>query len=119
MYITRIEGDRLLISIEESVEDAIAGLHPYIQNSQERFISAAWRSSGEQEVTEPPKVTKQRRQNKRKQDQCIRTNNIKTNIDSTKNDPNCGMCEANDEIITDIISEFPKLLHKEYKRKYE
>ena len=29
------------------------------------------------------------------------------------------MCEANDETITDIISEFPKLLHKEYKRKHE
>ena len=29
------------------------------------------------------------------------------------------MCEANDETITDIVSEFPKLLHKEYKRKHE
>ena len=29
------------------------------------------------------------------------------------------MCEANDETITDIISEFPKLLQKEYRRKHE
>ena len=40
------EGGRGLISIEECVEDAIAALQHYVQNSQERLISAAWRSSG-------------------------------------------------------------------------
>ena len=61
-YIKRKEGGSGLINIEECVEDAIPGLHHYVQNSQERLISAAWRSSGEQEVTKPPKITKQRRQ---------------------------------------------------------
>ena len=35
LYIKRKEGGRGLISIEECVEDAIAGLHQYIQNNQE------------------------------------------------------------------------------------
>ena len=35
LYIKRKEGGRGLISIEECVEDAIAGLHHYIQNNQE------------------------------------------------------------------------------------
>ena len=48
LYIKRKEGDRSLISIEECVEDAIAGLQHYDKNSQERLISAVWRSSGEQ-----------------------------------------------------------------------
>ena len=68
LYIKRKEGGREFISIGECVEDAIAELHHYVQNSQERLISVAWRSSGEQEVTDPPKITKQRRQTKRKQD---------------------------------------------------
>ena len=35
LYIKRKEGGRGLISIEECVEDATAGLHHYIQNNQE------------------------------------------------------------------------------------
>ena len=53
------------------------------------------------------------------QDQCIRTNNIKTKIDGTRNDPKCWMYKANDEIITHIISECPKLLQNEYKRRHD
>ena len=68
LCIKRKEGGRGLSNTDECVEDTIAGLHHYVQNSQERFIFAAWRSLGEQQVTEPPKVTKQRRQTKRKQD---------------------------------------------------
>ena len=45
LYIKK-KGGRGLISIEECVEDAIAALQHYVQNSQERLISAAWRSSG-------------------------------------------------------------------------
>ena len=47
------EGVRERTSIGEYVEETIVGFHQYIQNSQERHISAASRSSGEQEVTEP------------------------------------------------------------------
>ena len=68
LYIKKKEGGRGLINIDEGVEDTIAGLHHYVQNSQERLIFAAWRSLGEQQVIESPKVTKQRRQTKRKQD---------------------------------------------------
>ena len=133
LHIKRKKGGRRLISMEACVEDTIAGLHRYVQNSQEKLLSAAWRSSGEREVAEPPKITKQRQQIKRKQDlknkilhdqfirdtdgiadvkswnwqwndnlkrkteslitsaqdQCIRTNNIKTKIDGTRNDPKC------------------------------
>ena len=65
LHIKRKEGGRRLISIEEGVEDAIARTQHYAQNSQERLIFAAWRSSGEQEIKEPPKITKQKRQTKR------------------------------------------------------
>ena len=40
-YIKIKEGGRGLISIKECVEDATAGLHYYLQNSQERLIPAA------------------------------------------------------------------------------
>ena len=53
------------------------------------------------------------------QDQCIRTNNIKTKIDGTRNDPKCRMCKANDETISHIISECLKLLQKEHKRRHD
>ena len=53
------------------------------------------------------------------QGQCIKTNNIKTKIDGTRNDPKCWMCKANDETMTHIISERSKLLQKEYKRRHD
>ena len=31
------------------------------------------------------------------QDLCFRTNNIKTKIDDTRNDPKCRMCKSKDE----------------------
>ena len=46
LYTKRKEEGRGLINIEECVEDAIAELHHYVQNSQEKLISAARRSSG-------------------------------------------------------------------------
>ena len=52
------------------------------------------------------------------QDQCVRTNNIKTKIDGTKNDPKCRMSKTNDETVTHIISECLKLLQKEYKQRH-
>ena len=51
LYIKRKAEGRGLISIEECIKDLIAGFHHFIQNSQERLISATWRSSGEREVT--------------------------------------------------------------------
>ena len=54
-YIKRKEEGRGLISIEKCVEVARAGLHNYVQNTEESFISTAWGSSGEQEVAEPTK----------------------------------------------------------------
>ena len=65
LHIKIKEGSRGLISIKQCVENA---MDYYVQNSQERLISAAWRSSGEQEVIEHTKITKQRKQSRRKQD---------------------------------------------------
>ena len=62
LYIKRKEGGRGRCSGCSSM------LHHYVQNSQERLISATWRSLGEQVVTETPKITKQKRQTKIKQD---------------------------------------------------
>ena len=41
LYIKSKKGGRGLISIEECVENTITGLHHYVQDSQERLISAA------------------------------------------------------------------------------
>ena len=68
LHIKRKVGSRGLISIKQCIEDAIAGLHHYVQNSQERLISNTWTSSKKQKVTEPPKITKQRQQSKRNKD---------------------------------------------------
>ena len=53
------------------------------------------------------------------QDQCIRTNKTKTKIDGTRNDRKCRMCKVNNETMTCIISECPKLLQKEHKRQHD
>ena len=41
LYITRKEGGRGLISIEDYVELAVSGLEVYIHESEERLIQAA------------------------------------------------------------------------------
>ena len=41
------------------------------------------------------------------------------NIDGTRDDHKCRISEANDETITHIIFECPKLLQKEYKRLHD
>ena len=41
------------------------------------------------------------------------------NIDGTRDDHKCRISEANDETITQIIFECPKLLRKEYKRLHD
>ena len=43
LHIKRKEERRGVINIEECVEYEIVRLHHYVQNSQERYISAAWR----------------------------------------------------------------------------
>ena len=53
------------------------------------------------------------------QDQCIRTKNIKTKTDRTRNDHKCWICKANDETITHIITDYPKFLQKEYKQPHD
>ena len=53
------------------------------------------------------------------QDECIRTSNIKTTIDGPRNDPICRMCKANNETITHIISDCPKLIQNKYKRRHD
>ena len=61
LYIKRKGGGRGLISIEKCVDEAIAGLQYYAQNSQEKLISVACRSSGEQEIAESPKTASQKK----------------------------------------------------------
>ena len=53
------------------------------------------------------------------QEQSIRTNYIKYNIDKTAESPLCRMCGTRNETISHIVSEYDKLAQKEYKRRHD
>ena len=53
------------------------------------------------------------------QEQSIRTNNIKYNIDKTAESPLCIMCCTRNEAISHIVSECGKLVQKEYKQRHD
>ena len=53
------------------------------------------------------------------QEQSIRTNCIKYNIDKTVESPLCRMCGTRNETISHIVSECGKLAQKEYKRRHD
>ena len=53
------------------------------------------------------------------QEQAIRTNYVKHNIDKTAQSPLCRMCDKKSETITDIVKECEKLTQKEYKRRHD
>ena len=49
------------------------------------------------------------------QDQALRTNWIKSNIDKEDISSKCRMCGERDETIAHVVSECQKLAHREYK----
>ena len=53
------------------------------------------------------------------QEQSIRTNYIKYNIDKTTESPPCRMCGTRNESISHKVSECGKLAQKEYKRRHD
>ena len=53
------------------------------------------------------------------QDQALRTNVIKANIDKSRDDPKCRMCKEGDESVTHIISQCKKLAQTEYKIRHD
>ena len=53
------------------------------------------------------------------QEQALRTNYVKFNIDKTAESPLCRMCKSKGEFVGHIISECPKLAQKEYKRRHD
>ena len=53
------------------------------------------------------------------QEQSIRTNYIKYNIDKTAESSLCRMCGTRNETISHIVSESGKLALKEYKRRHD
>ena len=53
------------------------------------------------------------------QEQSIRTNYIKCNIDKTGKSPLCTMCGTRNKTISHIVSECGKLAQKEYKRRHD
>ena len=65
LYISRNEGGRGLISVEDTIETSKIGLERHVQESKERLLSAAKRS--EIEVKEKVKQYKDRRAKERKE----------------------------------------------------
>ena len=53
------------------------------------------------------------------QNNAIRTNYIKARIDKTQQNSRCRFCGEGDEMISHIISECSKLIHKEYKTRHD
>ena len=69
LYISRKEGGRGLLNVEDTVYLAIIGLLKYVGNvnSEERLLNAARQALGHVEETETEKEYKIRRKNERKQ----------------------------------------------------
>ena len=53
------------------------------------------------------------------QDRAIRTNYVTATIDRSQEDPKCRMCKQNNETISHIVSGYPKLAQKEYKKRHD
>ena len=53
------------------------------------------------------------------QEQSIRTNVTKGKIDKSQEQPQCRMCTRANEIMIHIVSECPKLVQREYKRRHD
>ena len=49
------------------------------------------------------------------QEQAIRTDNIKANIDKTQENSKCRMCEKAEESVSHVLLECGKSAHNEYK----
>ena len=67
LHISRKEGRRGLLNVEDTVHLAIIGLLKYVGNSEERLLNAARQALGHVEETETEKEYKIRRKNERKQ----------------------------------------------------
>ena len=66
LYISRKEGGRGLLNVEDTVHLAIIGSLKYVGNSEERWLNAARQALGHVEETETEKEYKIRRKNERK-----------------------------------------------------
>ena len=64
LYLSKIEGGRGLIGVQDTVEIAILGLRNYVRNSKERLLIAA-RTIEDDEDRETPNKYKKRKQNER------------------------------------------------------
>ena len=53
------------------------------------------------------------------QEQVIRTNYIKYNIDKTADSPTCRSCNERGETVSHIVSECKKLAQTDYKRRHD
>ena len=53
------------------------------------------------------------------QEQSLRTNYVKYNIDKTANSPLCRMCAQKGETVSHVVSECSKLAQREYKRRHD
>ena len=53
------------------------------------------------------------------QEQAIRTNYVKYNIDKTADSPTCTLCKERGETVSHIVSEYKKLAQMDYKRRHD
>ena len=53
------------------------------------------------------------------QEQAIGTNSVKYSIDTTSETPRCRLCNENVERVTDIISAYPNLVKKQYRKRHD
>ena len=53
------------------------------------------------------------------QEQAIGTNSVKYSIDKTSETPRCRLCNENVESVTDIISAYPNLAKKQYRKRHD
>ena len=131
LYLSRSEGGRGLIGVQDTVETAILGLRNYVRNSKESYRETLnehkkrkkrmkgkhsghknnwweWLRKGcLRRITETLIIT---------QKQAIRINNIKTKIDKTQENSKYRICGKAEESVNHVLSECRKLVQKEYNR---
>ena len=147
LYVSRKEGGRGLISIEDSVDASIQRLKDYIErhlkntdNTIDNRMTRTRKQKWDEKqlhgrvkrlisnISHNKTLTWLRKGNFKReteyllmaaQNSSIRTIHIKARIDKTQQNSKCRLCVDRDETINHIISECSKLALKEYKARHD
>ncbi|XP_068222045.1 uncharacterized protein [Palaemon carinicauda] len=118
LYITRKEGGRGLLSIEDCVNIESRALGQHLETSEDKWLKSAWEEGlikllrGELKKETEGIITAA-------QDQALRTRYVQRTIDRNNISPTCKKCNTKKETINHIASECPVLAQNQYKKRQD